>query len=191
MSPLSWFQKAARQGALQGQKVILRAPEPGDFEAWSALRQKSRGFLEKWEPTWSPDEFSRFAFRARVRIYDQRARADEGYTFFIFDRKAGALVGGISLSHVRRGVSQSATLGYWMGQPFARQGYMKDAIQTLIRAADASFGLHRLEAACLPHNEPSRRLLLSCGFQPEGYAKSYVRIAGKWEDHLLFGLVIT
>ena len=190
MSTLFFFGKGSNQNAWQGEHVYLREPEFGDFEDWADLRQRSRAFLEKWEPTWAADEFSRAAFRQRVRIYAQRARDDDGYAFFIFDKRSHQLLGGLTLSHVRRGVSQAATLGYWIGEEYAGQGLMKDALRTLLATAGQQFSLHRLEAACLPHNDRSRRLLLSCGFEQEGFAKSYVKIAGRWEDHQLFGIVL-
>ncbi len=191
MSSLFFFGKSDQQNALQGERVYLREPELGDFDGWAEVRQRSRAYLEKWEPTWADDEFSRFSFRQRVRIYAQRARDDEGHAFFIFERQSHQLIGGVTLSHVRRGVSQSATLGYWIGENFAGKGLMKDALRALVAVANKRFSLHRLEAACLPHNERSRHLLLACGFEPEGFAKSYVKIAGKWEDHQLFGLVLS
>jgi len=190
VTPLSWFRKPSAHTELQGKKVYLRAPEVGDFEEWAHLRQQSRDFLEPWEPSWSADEFSRMAFRLRVKIYQQRARDDEAYTYFLIDQNSGRLVGGLSLSHIRRGVSQAGTLGYWVGEPFARHGYMKDAIKVLLAAAKPVFGLHRLEAACLPRNIASSGLLLKCGFEQEGFAKAYVKIAGRWEDHLLFGQIV-
>jgi len=180
----------ASEEAIDGQKTILRAPRMADFEEWKNLRQASRQFIEPWEPTWSEDEFSRRMFRQRVSLYNERALNDAGHSFFVFDKQSGALVGGLTLSHIRRGVSQSGTLGYWMGEPFAGKGFMKDAVLALAGVSRPRFNLHRLEAACIPRNERSRYLLLACGFQPEGYAKSYVKIAGLWEDHLLFGLVL-
>ena len=184
------FAKPQAVSPITGEKCFLRAPEQGDFAPWVALRQQSRDFLEKWEPSWTAEEFSRSGFRYRLRVYSSRAQEDQAYVFFIFDLTSQALIGGLTLSHVRRGVSLSAALGYWVGEPFARQGYMTDAIKTIIREARPRFGLHRLEAACLPRNEASRRLLLKCGFEAEGYARQYVKIANTWEDHLLFGLVV-
>jgi len=175
---------------ITGQRTYLRPPRLSDQSEWATLRMRSREFLEKWEPTWQPDEFSRAAYRFRLRVYSQRARDDQSYSFFIFNRETNALMGGLSLSHVRRGVSQSATLGYWMGLPFAGQGYMRDALMAVVAAAYPMFGFHRLEAACIPHNHRSRQLLMACGFDQEGYARSYVKIAGRWEDHLLFGRTV-
>ena len=176
--------------AIHGRKVSLRSPRMTDFEEWVMLRKNSRAYLEPWEPIWPEDEFSRRAFRQRVSVYNERAAHDDGHSFFVFDKNTGALVGGLTLSHIRRGVSQSGTLGYWMGQSYAGQGMMKDSILALASVAQARFGLHRLEAACIPRNDRSRHLLLACGFQPEGYAQAYVKIAGIWEDHLLFGRLV-
>ena len=180
----------AGEEAIAGAKSSLRRPRTADFDQWKALRLNSRAFLEPWEPTWPDGEFSRWAFRHRVSAFNERATNDEGHSFFVFDRASGVLVGGLTLSHIRRGVSQSGSLGYWMGEPYAGKGYMKDAILALISVAKDRFGLHRLEAACIPRNEASRLLLLACGFEAEGYAKAYVKIAGHWEDHLLFGRVV-
>ena len=176
--------------AIHGNKVVLRRPRLGHFEEWKALRQISRKHLEVWEPAWDDNEFSRSAFRQRVNAYNERAANDEGHSYFLFHNESDALVGGLTLSYIRRGVSQSGTLGYWMGEPYAGMGLMKDAILALVIVARSRFGLHRLEAACIPHNDRSRHLLLACGFEAEGYAKAYVKIAGKWEDHLLFGRVV-
>ena len=106
---------------LPGERVYLRAPERGDWEAWASLRGRSRNFLEPWEPTWPADALSRLSFRARVARYAEDWRSDQGYNFFIFSHD-DALVGGIGLSNVRRGVAETASLGYWVGEPFARQG---------------------------------------------------------------------
>jgi [ribosomal protein S5]-alanine N-acetyltransferase len=188
---LNLFRKMAEFQAFHGNRVILRAPVADDFEQWAELRQKSRAFLEKWEPAWQADEFSKHAFRQRLRIYNARARDDQAYAFFLFSKEHGQLIGGLTLSHIRRGVSQAGTLGYWIGLPYARQGYMTDAIDTLTSLAATRFGLHRVEAACLPNNLASRNLLAKCGFEQEGYAKSYVKIAGQWEDHVLFAKLTT
>ena len=180
----------AAEEAIIGVKSSLRRPRVADFEEWKKLRLTSRNFLEPWEPKWTDDEFLPSTFRQRVSIYNERATRDDGHSFFIFDKTSGVLVGGLTLSHIRRGVSQSGSLGYWMGEPYAGKGYMKDAILAVISVAKDRFGLHRIEAACIPSNGASRHLLLTCNFHAEGYAKSYVKIAGKWEDHLLFGRVV-
>lgn len=174
---------------LEHGRVYLRLPVPRDYPAWAALRRESRPFLTPWEPTWRPDELSRDSFRARLRRYDEDARLGRAFAFFTFRADDDALVGGATLSQVRRGSAQSATLGYWIGALHARRGYTTDAARALIRFAFDELGLHRLEAACIPENTPSKALLLRVGFSIEGQARAYLRINGAWRDHLLFGLV--
>jgi [ribosomal protein S5]-alanine N-acetyltransferase len=99
------------------------------------------------------------------------------------------LTGGIGLSNVRRGVAETASLGYWIGEPYARQRYMSAALPLVLDFAFDRLRLHRVEAACLPTNVPSRALLLRTGFQQEGYARNYLLIDGKWQDHLLFAIL--
>jgi ribosomal-protein-alanine N-acetyltransferase len=177
-----------REPLLTGNGVTLRYPRMGDYAAWSGLREESRKFLAPWEPTWAPDELSRGAYRRRISRYTREIRSDVAYPFFAF-RKDGALIGGCTLSNVRRGVTQSASLGYWVGERFARQGYMTATVGALAPFVFQTLGLHRLEAACIPDNEPSRRLLLKCGFKEEGRARSYLQINGRWQDHILFALL--
>lgn len=173
---------------ITGDGVILRTPHINDFEEWSALRAASRDFLRPWEPVWPMDDLTRSAFRRRLRRYAEDVRTDHGYAFFVFRASDNALAGGLSLSNVRRGVAQTATLGYWMGAPFAGQGLMTAAVRAAIPFAFEGLQLHRIEAACLPENAASARLLEKTGFRREGLARQYLCIAGRWQDHLLFGM---
>lgn len=176
---------------VQYARVTLRAPVMGDYAQWAQLRSTSRTFLESWEPTWPRDDLTRSAFRQRVRRYNRDMRDDFAYAFFIFDHATADLVGGLTLSNVRRGVAQTASVGYWTGMPFSRRGYMTEALTAAVSFAFDSLRLHRIEAACLPDNEASRRLLLRTGFSEEGYARQYLKINGRWQDHLLFALLDT
>jgi ribosomal-protein-alanine N-acetyltransferase len=173
---------------LRGERTILRMPLSTDYAEWSRLREESREFLRPWEPTWPYDDLTRMAFRRRIRRYHREIRADEGYAFFAFEADRGALCGGLTLAHVKRGVTQSCSLGYWMGERFAGRGLMTDAVRTVIPFCFDVLGLNRVEAACLPHNERSIRLLKRIGFTEEGYARRFLCINGAWRDHVLFGL---
>ena len=174
---------------LEGEKVFMRAPMERDWRDYAEIRAASRKFLEPWEPTWPSDALSRDAFYRRMNRYTSDWRNDTGYSMFLFDQESTALVGGISLSNVRRGVAQCGTLGYWMGEAHAGNGYMHEGLRLMLRFAFDELMLHRTEAACLPHNEASRNLLLGCGFSQDGYAKKYLKIRGVWQDHLLFSLL--
>jgi [ribosomal protein S5]-alanine N-acetyltransferase len=175
--------------ALSHGKVMLRAPRIDDFEEWLALRIRSRAFIEPWEPLWTEHDLTSHGFRQRLRRYHHQAKHDAGYAFFIFERRDGHLLGAITVSNVRRGVAQMCTVGYWIGAEFARNGYMTDALQAVTQHAFDTIGLHRVEAACIPANRASIALLAKCGFQQEGLARNYLKIAGKWQDHLLFSKI--
>jgi [ribosomal protein S5]-alanine N-acetyltransferase len=172
--------------AIPGDGVTLRTPQMTDHAEWAALREVSRDFLTPWEPTWPMDDLTRSAFRRRVRRYVEDLRTDQGYAFLILRNSDGALVGGLTLANIRRGVAQAGSLGYWMGLPFVRHGYMTAAVRAVIPFAFATLRLHRLEAACIPTNAASIRLLENTGFVREGYAREYLCINGIWQDHLLY-----
>ncbi len=178
-----------RGAQIEGRRVFLRPPRDADWRAWAELRGLSREFLEPWEPVWPADAMSRAAFRRRVRLVGTEWREDLGYSWLIFRRGDGTLLGGVTLSNVRRGVAQTGSLGYWIGQPHARRGYMTEALEALLPYAFERISLHRVEAACLPHNTASRGLLLKLGFVEEGHAREYLRINGSWQDHVLYGLL--
>jgi len=174
---------------LRGDGLYMRPPSPADYVGWAELREASRAFLSPWEPTWPDDDLTRAAYRRRMRRQADESARDESYTFFIFDAGTEALIGGLTLGGIRRGVSQTATLGYWMGARYAGRGFMTRSVGVVGRWAFQSLRLHRLEAACLPHNEPSKSVLAKAGFHEEGLARQYLRINGQWADHLLFALL--
>jgi len=173
---------------LIGPRVMLRPPVMSDYAAWAELRASSRAHLVPWEPTWTRDELTRSSFRRRLRVYGQDARDDVAYAFFIAQNSTDALLGGLTLSNIRRGAAQIGTLGYWIGAAFAGRGYMQDAVRLVIPYAFGILRLHRIEAASMPDNIASRRVLDKCGFEREGHARNYLKINGAWEDHVIYGL---
>jgi ribosomal-protein-alanine N-acetyltransferase len=169
--------------------VTLRSPQMADFDEWVTLREASRAFLTPWEPTWPADDLSRGAFRRRLKRYHEDQRSDLAYPFFIFRNEDQALVGGLTLANIRRGVAQAASLGYWMGATYARRGYMTAGVRAVVPFAFTTMKLHRIEAACIPANVASIRLLERTGFAREGYARDYLCIDGTWQDHLLYARI--
>ncbi len=172
---------------VSGSGVFLRSPQPIDYTEWATLREESRGFLTPWEPSWPIDDLTRAAFRRRLKRYAEDQRTDQAYAFLIFRSEDNVLVGGLTLANVRRGVAQTGSIGYWIGAPYTKRGYMTAAVRALLPFAFDALRLHRLEAACIPTNAASIRLLEKCGFKREGYARDYLCINGVWQDHLLFG----
>ena len=171
---------------IEGEGVTLRLPQMVEFEEWAALRTASRDFLTPWEPSWPADDLTRAAFRRRLKRYAEDWRTDQSYAFFIFRKQDNLLLGGLTLANVRRGVAQAGSIGYWLGMPFARNGYMTAAVKGVLPFCFETLRLHRIEAACIPTNTASIRLLERCGFLREGYARQYLCINGVWQDHLLF-----
>lgn len=179
----------SRELRLESERLILRTPVMENWSDWVQLRSESREFLQPWEPSWPRDALTQAAFRRRLRNQARDREAGAGYSFFVVRREDNQVMGGVTLSEIRRGVAQASTLGYWIGQRHARRGYMAEAVETVTAYVFQSLELHRLEAACLPVNEPSRRLLEARGFKMEGLAQSYLKIDGVWRDHLLFALI--
>lgn len=188
MALLDWMTDATGP-SVAGDGVLLRPPRAGDYAAWADLRERSRDYLRPWEPAWPDDDLTRPAFRRRLGVYAREMEQGHAWPFFIFDAKGRTLYGAITLSNVRRGVAETGTLGYWIGQPYAGRGLATAAVRAMTHFAFRSARLHRLEASCLPTNQGSRRVLEKAGFRQEGEARAYLKINGVWADHVLFGLV--
>jgi [ribosomal protein S5]-alanine N-acetyltransferase len=174
---------------IRGGRVCLRPPTMQEYPAWAELRALSRAHLTPWEPQWTRDELTRSNFRRRLRQYYREMREDQGYAYLIFAEADTLLVGGLNLSNVRRGVAQAASIGYWMGAPHAGHGLMTEALRAATSFAFGALRLNRLEAACLPSNAASQRVLEKVGFAREGRARRYLKINGQWQDHDLFALL--
>ena len=171
---------------LETERLSLRPPQHGDYRAWSALRRDSAVFLQPWEPTWAEDHLSRKSFTNRVYWAQRSISGGTAVPLFLIRRGDDMLLGAITLDNIRRGPAQAGTTGYWIGAPFARAGYMREAIAAVVHYAFATLDLSRIEAGCLPENTPSRRLLENCGYKYEGVAQSYLQIAGRWRNHVLY-----
>ncbi|KIN73373.1 GNAT family N-acetyltransferase [Sulfitobacter guttiformis] len=175
-----------RKLTIETARMTLRAPAHHDFRPWVALRSASREFLTPWEPAWSADHLSRKAFSNRVYWANRSINAGTAVPLFLVRRSDNMLLGAITLDNIRRGPALAGTLGYWTGAAFARQGYMREAIETVVHYAFTHLELSRIEAACLPENAASRGLLERSGFKYEGVAQSYLQIDGRWRTHVLY-----
>lgn len=175
-----------RKLRLVTERMLLRLPTHNDFRQWAELREESAQFLMPWEPVWSQDHLSRRGFTNRVYWATRAEAQGTALPLLMFDQADGALLGAITLDNIRRGPVQAGTLGYWIGQPFARHGYMREAIRAVVHYGFAQMDLSRIEAACLPENIPSRGVLEKTGFKYEGVAQSYLQINGRWRNHVLY-----
>jgi len=175
-----------RRPSVETERMTLRLPVHGDYRAWSSLREASAEHLTPWEPVWAHDHLSRKAFTNRV-YWAARAQAQgTALPLVMIRREDNALLGAITMDNIRRGPVQAGTLGYWVGQPHARHGYMREAILSVVHHAFTVLDLSRVEAACLPENAASRGVLEKTGFKYEGVAQSYLQINGRWRNHVLY-----
>lgn len=174
---------------LADDRHLLRLPRFPDYRQWYQLRSESRRFLEPWEPTWRNDELTESAFRARVLRNEQEFSSGQAVPLFVFAREEKTLLGGLTIGYIRRGAAQCCMIGYWMGERHAGQGHMHGALKLVIPYIFSSLQLHRIEAACIPDNQRSIRLLEKAGFRQEGYLREYLKINGEWRDHLMFSLL--
>lgn len=178
--------KRRKKVRIETDRMILRPPVMSDHRQWANLRRESRDFLTPWEPTWSPDHLTRKAFSNRVYWAQRSVTAETALPMFMERREDGVIVGAITLDNIRRGPAQAGTMGYWIGEPYARHGFMREAIEGLAHYAFAVLDLSRIEAACLEKNAPSRGVLEKSGFKYEGVAQSYLQINGRWRTHVLY-----
>jgi [ribosomal protein S5]-alanine N-acetyltransferase len=175
-----------RKLKIDTERMVLRLPQHSDWVQWSALRRESLAFLTPWEPVWAADHFTRRAFTNRVYWASRAESQGTALSVLLVRREDQMLLGALTLDNIRRGPAQAGTIGYWMGAPYARQGYMREAILAVTHHAFTRMDLSRLEAACLPENSASRGVLEKCGFKYEGVAQSYLQINGRWRNHVLY-----
>ena len=174
---------------LSGKRVFLRPPKRRDAIKWQKLRLSSKSFLSPWEPSRDASSCSRRAFMRYLKNSSYLANIDRSYSFLIFKEEDKDLIGGVNVFNIRRGVSQSASLGYWIGKRLAKKGYMSEALEILLPSLFIDLRLNRIEAATLKNNIASRSLLEKSGFLKEGICRSYLKINGKWQDHILYSLL--
>lgn len=177
---------AGRKVRIETERMVLRAPRHSDFRQWTALRISSVDFLRPWEPTWASDHLSRISFTNRVYWAQRSISKGTAVPLFLIRRGDSALLGAITLDNIRRGPAQAGTVGYWIGEAVARQGFMREALIGVTNYAFTALDLSRLESACLPENVASRAVLEKCGFKYEGVAQSYLQIDGRWSNHVLY-----
>ncbi len=180
--------RSAFDPTLVGDPVCLRRPVLKDYRAWVGLRQESRAHLTKWEQNWTDKDITLAKYRQRLRFFERTARSASGLSLFIFRQEDQTLVGGLTMTNIRYGAAQTGTLGYWIGEPYLRQGFARAAIDALLPYIFEVLTLNRIEAACQSGNVASIRLLEAIGFAHEGRAADYLKINGNWRDHELFGL---
>jgi len=160
-----------------------------DYEAWLRLRRKSESFLNHWEPKKEKEFYSKDSFQTRVRWAKKNFSSTKVLHLFLFLKVNHNLIGGLTLDNIRYGPFDSASLGYWIGEGFSNNGFMTEGLRAMIHYANKTLKVTRLEAAILPNNNASKRVLEKCEFKYEGVGQSYLQINGRWRNHVLYANV--
>jgi len=189
VSPLRLLSRRESALRIDGEQVFLRMPVRQDYKTWAETRAASSQFLQPWEPIWPADDLTRRSFHQRVWRYEQEYREGKALPLFMFLSDENRLVGGLNISNIRRAAAQSCMIGYWMAEENAGKGLMLAGLRATIPYIFDVLQLHRIEAACIPDNTRSVRLLEKANFQYEGYLRGYLNINGKWRDHQLYALL--
>lgn len=162
-------------------RVSIRPLAASDEEEYTALARRSRRFHASLVAPASD--------HAGFERYLARCSAEDFEALLVVRRDDRAILGTVNISQIVRGHFQSAYLGYWIGAPFAGQGYMREGLALVLRYAFGPLRLHRVEANIQPGNLPSRRLLEGLGFRLEGYSPRYLKLGGRWRDHERWALL--
>lgn len=171
---------------------MLRALDPNDFDQWFEVRERNADWLIPWEPqrvrgTLGPAR-ERAAFETRCTLRERERLSDRGYPFGVF--LSEQLIGEINLNNVIRGALQSATIGYWIDQAHAGNGYIAESSVVVFKYAFEQLRLHRIEICIVPRNVRSRRVMEKLGLRDEGTALRYLEIDGVWEDHVRYAITL-
>lgn len=178
--------KTTLEAHAAGGRIILRHPNWADYDAWSDLRASNESYLIPWEPEWGPNHLSRASYKARLSRLKKWVSGDQAYAFHVFRADSDTLIGACNITHIERGSAQSAKLGYWIGEQFARNGFARAAVGRVSEFCFEKLGLHRIEAAVQEDNEASIKVLEAMGYRFEGKARGLLKIKGQWRDHLIY-----
>jgi ribosomal-protein-alanine N-acetyltransferase len=179
-------------------RLLTDADAPALAEAYT----RNREHLAPWEPERTDAFFTSGhqldSIRAKLAQHALGAEVpwvlveeeDDGGGPVPTDRPGGRVAGTVTLTGIVRGPFLSANLGYWLDHELTGQGIGTAAVLHAVNYSRTALGLHRIQAATLLHNTASRRILQRTGFREIGVAQQYLKIAGRWQDHLLHQLIL-
>jgi [ribosomal protein S5]-alanine N-acetyltransferase len=183
------FSKKSSEILLETDRLLLRNFRSKDYEEWGRVRRLSHALLQPWEPKWSPDDLTLDHFLQRLVFQEQEQKAGRMIVLLACHKQTGKIVGGVTLSQIIRRSVDSGFLGYWTSSDQLRQGYAYESVSAFVDYVFEDLKLHRIQASCMPANHPSLNLLSRLGFEKEGFAKEFLNINGRREDHLLFAKI--
>jgi ribosomal-protein-alanine N-acetyltransferase len=175
---------------IETERLFLGLPEPADAAAIVAYYEENRAHLEPWSPSWPAGFFTEEFWRDQARSARQDFRAGTAVRMvFVLRAKPRRVIGNLSLTQVFRGPAHHCVMGYSLTRDLQGHGYMLEAVRAAVTYAFEELRLHRVSASYMPHNRRSAAVLRRAGFTIEGYACDYIRIDGRWEDHIMTAIV--
>jgi ribosomal-protein-alanine N-acetyltransferase len=175
---------------LYGRRIMLRPLAANDFREWSDVRRRNHDWLTVWEPSRHSNQSDpvsdRSAFAARCAQRDRDRANGTAYQFGLYVDQH--VVGEVNINNIVRGAMQSGTIGYWIDQQQAGNGYVAEAVVLVLQFGFEQLALHRVEICIVPRNERSRRVMEKLAIREEGVAQRYLEINGVWEDHVRYGI---
>ena len=170
-------------------RLQVRLLEPHEADLMVRFRHENRDYLEPWEPLRRPDFFTEGFWEIHLRLTLRDFRESASACFVLLSPSEDEVLGVCNYTNIVRGTFQSCQLGYALAEKHQRKGLMFEALSMTNAYMFDDLGLHRIMAGYLPHNERSGNLLNRLGFEKEGLARKYLKINGRWEDHLLTSLI--
>ena len=170
---------------LETSRCLIRLAELADAPKLLRYRADNREHFMSWEPSREANYYTLEQCEQSIVEGREAAQLDRGYPFVAFSRDGQGIIASFTLTNVVRGPFQACLLGYGVAARWQGQGLMAEVLEAGLTLAFGQLDLHRVMANYLPRNERSARVLARLGFEREGYARAYLRIAGQWEDHVL------
>lgn len=170
---------------LRTERACIRLPKESDAARVLRYRIDNREHFAPWEPQREEAYFTEEACRRFIANGLEAARADRAYPFLVLDADQNEVLASITLTNVVRGIFQASHIGYGVAGAWQGKGLMHETLRAVLNMAFGTLGLHRVMANHLPDNQRSARVLERLGFEREGYARAYLCIDGRWQDHVL------
>ena len=168
--------------------IYVRFAEPEDADAMVDLLERNHSFFAPYEPRRAPEQLRPDVQRELLAAIEARRGRGDEYAFGVFLAEGDLLIGRVNLTNVVRRAFMNAYLGYYLDRAYNGRGYMTKAVDAVVDFAFGPGRLHRVQAAVMPDNLASNRVLEKVGFRREGFAPRYLRIDDRWRDHYLYAV---
>lgn len=188
--PLQDNSNTSRFPRILTERGVLRVLEESQASLLYDYINEEKDFLTPWEPTRSEGYYSLETCQLRIREMRRDFLEDRGVVFCFLSSDETRMLAYSNYSNIIRGVFQSCNLGYSLRQNEQGKGLMQEALSAGLEYLHKELHIDRIQASYMPRNARSAAVLQKLGFDKEGLARDYLKINGKWEDHVLTALVL-